>query len=217
MNEQAIGRESPLAHLNLRARAAQAPAHAGVTLGERPYLGHLNLRGDPADRELMKAVQGVLGFRLPLEANTFTDKGADEEELAALWLGPDEWLILTPTDRQAATADALRSAAGTRFCAVTDVSGGQTIITLAGAAARDVLAKGCTLDFHPWVFGPGHCAQTHIARAGATIRQTDESPSFEIIVRRSFADYLWPWLEDAVQEYGMAVGDPRRRPENRKE
>ena len=30
-------------------------------------------------------------------------------------------------------------------------------------------------------------------------------PTYDIYVLRSFAEYLWLWLEDAAQEYGLAV------------
>jgi sarcosine oxidase gamma subunit len=35
------------------------------------------------------------------------------------------------------------------------------------------------------------------------IGQTEEQPSFELIVRRSFAEYVWTWLAAAAEEYGM--------------
>lgn len=79
---------------------------------------------------------------------------------------------------------------------------------MSGARARDVIAKGCPLDLHPRVFGPGHCAQTYFDRAGIMILQTSTAPSFELIVRRSYADYLWAWLTDAASEYGYAVVEP---------
>ena len=44
-----------------------------------------------------------------------------------------------------------------------------------------------------------------LAKAPILIRQVDATPSFEIIVRRSFADYLWLWLEDAASEYPFAI------------
>jgi sarcosine oxidase subunit gamma len=168
---------------------------------QRPSLGHLNLRGAPGDPAFLHAVETVLGFGLPLEPNTV----ADSRDLAALWLGPDEWLLLTPPDQEAGVARALRDALGGLHVAVTDVSGGQTVINISGDHARDVLAKGCSLDLHPRVFGPGHCAQSLVAKAGVTIRQIDDSPSFDLIVRRSFAEYLALWLEDAAQEYGFGV------------
>jgi sarcosine oxidase gamma subunit len=37
----------------------------------------------------------------------------------------------------------------------------------------------------------------------------DKAPTFDIYVARSFAEYLWAWLEDAGGEYGVAVAIPR--------
>jgi sarcosine oxidase subunit gamma len=78
------------------------------------------------------------------------------------------------------------------------VSGGQTVLVLSGEHARDVLANGCPLDLRPHAVGTGWCAQSHIAKAPVMIRLVDDVPTFEIVVRRSFADYLWTWLCDAA-------------------
>ncbi len=197
---QGIRRETPLARFNAAARDAGRPGDVGVRMTQRPFLGHLNLRGAPGDPAFLNAVETVLGFGLPLEPNTV----AEGHGLAALWLGPDEWLVLTPPGQEAGLAQALRDALDGQHVAITDVSGGQTVINIGGDHARDVLAKGCSLDLHPRVFGPGRCAQSLIGKAGAIIRQIDDSPSFELIVRRSFAEYLALWLEDAAMEYGLA-------------
>ena len=68
-----------------------------------------------------------------------------------------------------------------------------------------MLAKGCPLDLHPLVFRPGDCAQTLLAKANIIIRCVDDSSSYELIVRRSFADYAALWLHDAALEYGCTV------------
>ncbi len=196
-----IRRESPLVQFIAAERDVSQPTDAGVQLCERAFMGHINLRGDPSDKAFLKAVEGVVGIGLPLEPNTV----ADGPKATVLWLGPNEWLLLTQPDQQAGMAQALRDALGDLFAAATDLTGGQTVINLRGDHARDVLSKGCTLDLHPRVFGPGRCAQTHLAKAVVFIRQLDDSPSFDIIVRRSFADYLALWLKDAAQEYGLAV------------
>jgi sarcosine oxidase subunit gamma len=88
---------------------------------------------------------------------------------------------------------------------VVDVSDSRAVITLSGPRALDVLAKGCPLDLHPRVFSPGRCAQSLLAKAHVLLHRVDDAPTFEIYVHRSFADYLWTWLEDAAAEYGMAV------------
>ena len=94
-------------------------------------------------------------------------------------------------------ADALRRAVGDGFATVVELGCGQTVIEIAGARAREVIAKGCPLDLHPRAFGPGNCAQSRLARTLVTLAQVDDAPTFELIVRRSFADYLWQWLVDA--------------------
>ena len=196
-----VRQESPLVQFLTTGRIGDRPTDAGVELRERAFMGHLNLRGDTADQAFLEAVQGALELGLPVEPNTVAESG----ELAALWLGPNEWLVLTPPHQETALAQALRDALGEVFSSVVDVTGGQTVINLRGPRVRDLLAKGCTLDLHPRAFGPGRCAQTLVAKANVTVRQLDDSPSFDLIVRRSFADYLALWIEDAAEEYGLAV------------
>ena len=199
---ETVRRVSPLAHLFTESPPSTGAA-AGVTLTERPFLAHIDLRGDPSDRAFLDAAVGALGFALPLEPNTV----ARGPETAALWLGPDEWLVLAPPDR-GGLESTIESALEGRRHAVVDVSGGQTVIGLSGDRARDVLAKGCTLDLHPRAFGPGRCAQTLVAKANATIWQTGDGPSYDLIVRRSFAEYTALWLSDASREYGLTVVPP---------
>ena len=60
----------------------------------------------------------------------------------------------------------------------------------------------------PRQFRPGRCAQTGLARAGVLIHQTGAEPAYDIYVDRSFAEYLWTWLEDAAAEFGFAIIEP---------
>ena len=196
-----ILRESPLARFRLGARATHSPGRAGVIARERPFLGHINLRGSAQNPRFVGAVSDVLGDGLPIVANTVTDV----QGVTMYWLGPDEWLIVTPGERRAAIENGLRSALKGLWIAVTDVSGGQTVVVVHGDQVRQLLAKGCPLDLHPRAFDIGQCAQTHLAKAPILIRHLDRRSHFEIIVRRSFADYFWLWLEDAAAEYGLAV------------
>ena len=72
-----------------------------------------------------------------------------------------------------------------------------------------MLAKGCPLDLHPRAFTPGSCAQSLLAKADVLIHlRADDprhGPTFDLYVARSFAHYLWAWLEDAGREYGVQV------------
>lgn len=196
-----IRKESPLVRWLTQPVAARRTQGVGVVLSERAFLGHINLRGDPSDAAFLEATQGTLGCDIPLVPNTFVESGSAR----VLWLGPNEWLIVTAEGQDAAVAAELRKSLAGRFSAVTEISGGQTVITVAEAKARDVIAQGCMLDLHPRVFGVGQCAQTRLAKAGVLLAQTDELPTFELVVRRSFADYLWQWLTDAGSDFGLAV------------
>ena len=174
---------------------------SGVVLSERAFYGHINLRGNPADPAFLAGVQRCLGISLPLQPNSVSASSA----IKALWLGPDEWLLISsPSTDQQFLALLRDTLSGLRFAA-TNITDGQTILHLHGKHAIHILRKGCGLDFHPRVFKPGSCAQTLIAKAGALIHYVDQSPSLDLIVRRSFADYLALWLKDAATDYGFQM------------
>jgi len=195
-------RQSPLAHLGLIARAGQGADDAGIILTEAPFTDHIGLRGDGADTAFAGAVEKALGFALPISPNTVTGKA----KKTALWLGPDEWLIVVPSGAADKLIAALGKALTDVHSAVFDVSDSRTVISLSGANARHVLAKGCGLDLHPRTFGPGSCAQSTLALAHILIHQTDTA--YRLYIHRSFAEYLWAWLEDAGAEFGVSISTP---------
>jgi sarcosine oxidase subunit gamma len=153
----------------------------------------------------MAAVGRTLDLLLPTEPNTTADRG----DLTALWLGPDAWLLTCPPGDFAALTGSLRAALADVHAAITDVSDGRVALRLAGPNARDVLAKGCPLDLHPRAFATGSCAQSLLAKASVLIHLPNDDaqrgPTFDLYVARSFAHYLFAWLEDAGREYGVQV------------
>ena len=198
-------RRSALAHLGLEGRAAVAVPHAGVELAECRIRGLLVLRGDVASAEFRDAVSTAIGIEPVVEPLT----AARRRDVSMLWLGPDEWLVVTPDNRVQRVERTLRDALDARHAALTDVSHSRAILSLSGPNARSVLAKGCPLDFHPRVFGPGRCAQSRLAKCQVLIHQTGDAPVFEIYVMRSFAVYAWTWLMDAGQEFGVRIAPTR--------
>ena len=193
-------RQSALAQLGLDGRARAERGEAGVALAERPFRAIVNLRGDPEDAAFLGAAQGALGLDLPLSPNTTATQG----KTTALWLGPNEWWIVTD-DPTADHAARLRTTLAEVHAAVTEVGESRTCVEVSGPRARDLLAKACPLDLHPRSFQPGTCAQSHLAKATGLIHQTSDAPAYDLYVLRSFAEYLWHWLEDAGREYGVAV------------
>jgi len=173
-------------------------AQPAVTVTVRGDLGHINLRGRASDSGFLKAVEQELGQALPVAPNTFS---AGEHRVC--WLGPDEWLVVTPVTAAVDLARRLERALASTHAAVNDVSGGQLALLLEGAGCRELLARGCTLDLHPREFKTGDCAQSGLARAAVLIALVDDSPTFMVVVRRSFSDYLCRWLAHAGRDQGI--------------
>lgn len=170
---------------------------ARIRVRIRHDLGHINLRGSPGNKQFMGGAEAVLGQSLPLEPNSFT-----EDEQRIYWLGPDEWLVLAPAAETDPLCAELEASLDGAHAAINIQSGGQVAIQLTGNDVRRVFAKGCTLDFHPKVFRAGMCAQSGLAKANVIVGCLDED-RFEVVVRRSFSDYLLRWLLHAGSEFGM--------------
>ena len=191
------GPQSPLSHAAGRLAAATRTSRGAVRLAELPFLAQLNVRLD-AKGAAADAVGLALGLPLPLAPNTTARTG----ELIALWLGPDEWLLVGPPGSEGDLESRIREAAGDEPVSVTDVSAQRTTLLVTGSRARDLLAHGCPLDLHPRTFGAGRCAQTTLGRTQIVLVARDEPRAgFWVLVRSSFAGYLTDWLLDAATEY----------------
>ena len=67
---------------------------------------------------------------------------------------------------------------------------------------RDVLAKGCSIDLHPRVFGRGTQRQTMLGQAGVVLLAlSDAGDDYASWSASSFAGYLADWLLDAALEF----------------
>ncbi|UUU20431.1 sarcosine oxidase subunit gamma [Streptomyces sp. DSM 40750] len=188
---------SPLAHAADRLATATRTSQGAVRLAELPFLTQLDVRLD-AKGAAADAIGLALDLQLPLEPNTVVRAG----ELAALWLGPDEWLLVGPPGGERDLESRIRTAAADEPVSVTDVSAQRTTLLVAGPRARDLLAHGCALDLHPRAFGAGRCAQTTLGRTQIVLVARDEpGAGFWVLVRSSFAGYLADWLLDAAAEY----------------
>ncbi|TNF87366.1 MAG: sarcosine oxidase subunit gamma [Gammaproteobacteria bacterium] len=181
--------ESPLIQIELGEPKGSAPR-----IEEKPFNGYINLRGRSDNTGFSAGVLKVLGVEAPTEANTVIDAGDNR----IYWLGPDEWLIVTPAGQQDQLKSDLLAALKGVFSSVVDNSSGLTMIHVSGENATALLATDCPLDLHPREFKPGQCAQTRLAKAGMIISPLADGSGFEVIIRRSFADYLLLWLQDAA-------------------
>jgi sarcosine oxidase subunit gamma len=181
--------------------ASTAPATRGLVAGWREGLAIVNLRGNADDAAFGQAVASALGVALPVKAGSSSESNA----VRVVWAGPDDWFIVGPKGQAEALSARLSEALAGQHHAVTDVSSGYTVLHLSGASARDVLAQGCPLDLHPRVFSRGACAGSHFFKASVWLWQTDDTPVYELLVRRSFMGYVWLMLERATAECGLVT------------
>ena len=128
---------------------------------------------------------------LPVAANTWTTlEGSPERE--ALWLGPDEWLVVGPPSP---SPPALGDAATYGFAgadSVVDFSANRAVIELAGKDRFALLEQGCSIDLDPRPWRAGTCAQTLLARVPVILQEREDAT--RIFVRPSFASWLLDWL-----------------------
>ncbi|WP_373085619.1 sarcosine oxidase subunit gamma [Sneathiella sp.] len=165
-------------------------------LSELSPRAQVNLRGNNEDPMFVKAVLATIGLKLPAVPN----KVVTGDKIKALWLSPDEWLVVGDAPTQKDLVAALESELSGQHVAINDVSANRTIFALTGADSHKVLMKSCDMDFHPRVFGPGDCAQTLIAKSPAIVEQVTKT-DFHVYVRGSLGRYVCEWLNDALGEY----------------
>jgi len=195
-----IERRNPLGDWSERfLRASRA---AGTfSIREIAFPAQIDLRGSPADIEFAIGVASALRlFGLPNAANTWSGSA----ECGALWLGPDECLIVDTAGEEAQLEARLRKALDGIVCSIVDVSASRSIIEISGTDARLVLAKGCSLDLHASAFRVPQVAQSLLAKAQVILQIVEDRPTFRLFVRNSFAPYLAEWLLDAVAECAAA-------------
>ena len=185
----------------------QAGAHRDPLVAGQDFKAIVNLRGNAQDPAFLQAVQTALGLPLPTKACSTLANA----QMRIVWAGPDDWLIIAPPGQQDTVEQSLRAALASQHCAVTDVSSGYFQVSMSGAQVRDVLAQGCPMDFHPSVFRPGQAVGTHFFKVGIYLWQSDEKPTFEMLVRRSFIDHFWLLVSHCTLDCGSVARQAARK------
>lgn len=143
--------------------------------------------------EAARLAGAAFGCTLPVEACRATHQA----DRAALWLGPDEWLLLSKSDAAPGElAASIEAAVGAVPHALVDVSHRQVGISVAGAGATLLLNAGCPLDLDLRAFPVDMSTRTILAKADITLWREAED-RFWIEIGRSFAPYLLAYLKNA--------------------
>lgn len=154
-------------------------------------LGRLILRGDAA---AVRAAGPAYGVDLPAQAC----RAAFLPPRAALWLGPDEFLLLLPQAWVAETMATLRAALGELPHALVDVGQRQLGLAVEGTDAATLLNAGCPLDLDLAVFPVGACTRSLLGKAEIVLWRMSAA-RFHLEVGRSFLPYVREFLAEAAR------------------
>lgn len=166
------------------------------SITEESNLAQLNIRFDISDASILSSIKSVLGLNLEMAPNTIVN----DNEKFALWLGPDERLVILPKDQIiTARMNLERELQGIHYSSV-DLSSGQVVLDLKGEEVLNILSKGCSVDLHQKYFNVGQCVQTSIDKINAICFPL-ENNHIRIIVRRSYSKALIAWFKDASIEF----------------
>lgn len=161
-----------------------ATSQVSITPAEPAF--RLSLRARP---DAVASLTRSLGVTLPVKPKSSAMKGTRR----ALWLGPDEWLVIDGASNPAgdlAKVKALHSAV--------DVSHRNTAITVSGAAAEATLCAGCPQNLSLKAFPVGACSRTILGKVEIVVLRID-AQTFRVECWRSFSDYVMTYLSEAAR------------------
>jgi sarcosine oxidase, subunit gamma len=193
--------QSPLHHLDLASKQEAVNDSKGVWANEIMLLGYICLRGDCNNVAFTKAAKKALGESLPtLPCSLINTLWGN-----IYWLSPDEWLIVCVREKRAELQHALQAALVGVHSQVVDNSGGFTSVLLQGKNASDALSHCTVYDLH--ALTAGKIVGTTLGKASVFLHRNNNGQNSEyvLIFRRSFADYIWRYLERAAAPYGFGV------------
>ena len=188
-----IQRYTPLADLELE--GIPTLRLRGVIVRENPFQSYFNIRLDSVASDRF---MGIFECDLPMVPNTFSSS----DDFTCLWLRSDEWMLIASDQDHGNIKDKLSELCEGAFATWTDQTSANTSLSFRGKNSIDLLSRGIVYDLHPRQFSFGQSVQTVVSQTQVTMlnRTTDEASEFELLVRRSFADYLWRWLVDKGEE-----------------
>jgi sarcosine oxidase, subunit gamma len=191
--------QSPLHAFGLAAQARTIDESCGVWVNEVAMNGYVSLRGAPQNAAFAAAVALATGVALPATPCAF----AQANDNTICWLSPDEWMIVCPRAALRQLLGDLNSALTGIRSQVADNSGGYTQIFLQGKNATDVLSHTRVYDLARLT--PGRIVGTTFGKSSIYLRR--DGTGYRLLLRRSFADYIWRYLIRAATPYGLGIAD----------
>lgn len=189
--------QSPLHPFGLAAKQEKVNDSEGAWANEIALLGYISLRGNSQNAAFVSAVNSALSVELPTQPCSMVYAAWG----SILWLSPDEWLITCKRGQRASLQQSLETALTGIHSQVVDNSGGFTTVLLKGKNASDVLHHCTVYDLS--MLQTGKVVGTTFGKLSLYLHQQDDG--YSLVFRRSFADYIWRYLERSALPYGFGI------------
>ena len=119
-------------------------------------------------------------------------------ETRILWNGPNNWFVVSNNKE---ILNNIKKKCDDKNFAVTDLSHSRTVIELKGNNIKEILKKGCPINFNE--FKLNNCANSIFHGITITIDMINDNPeTFRIFALRSFGESLYHSITDACLEDG---------------
>ena len=169
-----------------------------LKINEESPVMKLIIRGKK--REFISKVGKLLDILLPTESNTSTVGN----NISALWLSPDEWMIYS-NDKIAKNNNTypieenlINNIHKINLGAITDVTDQFIMIKMKGSQIYDLFSNGCPYNFNDFKNKKGSVAQTIVNHIDVILHHKQEN-DLNLFVRRSFSEDLWLWINDSAR------------------
>jgi sarcosine oxidase subunit gamma len=133
-----------------------------------------------------------------LEFSLQSPKVSSNKETRILWSAPSTWLVIS---RRENIVEIIKEKCNSDNFAITDISHSRAIIQIKGLQAKDILKKGCPLNFNE--FENNNCAGTVFHGINIVVDFVGSNPdTFNLLTLRSFGESFYHHITDAALEFG---------------
>ena len=133
-----------------------------------------------------------------LEFSLQSPKVSSNKETRILWSAPNTWLVIS---RKENIVEIIKEKCNSDNFAITDISHSRAIIQIKGLQAKDILKKGCPLNFNE--FENNNCAGTVFHGINIVVDFVGNNPdTFNLLTLRSFGESFYHHITDAALEFG---------------
>ena len=125
-------------------------------------------------------------------------KVSSNTETRILWSAPNTWLVIS---RKENIIEIIKEKCNSDNFAITDISHSRAVIQIKGLQAKEILKKGCPLNFNE--FEKNNCAGSVFHGINIVVDFLDNKPdTFNLLTLRSFGESFYHHITDAALEFG---------------